>query len=54
MITEATTHRLVPEIHYYTFRPNPPALRARSGDRVVARCRVEPPRMMGCPPRSGG
>ncbi|NLC58404.1 MAG: acetamidase [Armatimonadetes bacterium] len=38
-MSEPTTHRLQPEIYYYTFGPNPPALRVRSGDRVVARTR---------------
>jgi len=34
-----STHRLVPSIYYYTFGPHEPALRARSGDTIVAETR---------------
>lgn len=34
-----TVHHLVPTIYYYTFGPNPPALRVHSGDTVIAETR---------------
>jgi len=35
----STVHRLEPRIYQYTFGPNPPALRIKSGDTVVVRTR---------------
>jgi acetamidase/formamidase len=34
-----TTHRLDPEIYYYTFAPHSPALRVHSGDTIIAETR---------------
>lgn len=33
------THRLEPQMFYYTFGPHEPALRIRSGDVVIAETR---------------
>ena len=35
----STVHRLEPDTYYYTFGPNEPALRVKSGDVVIARTR---------------
>lgn len=34
-----TTHRLQPQMYYYTFGPNPPLARVKSGDTIIAETR---------------